>query len=208
MWQAEEGHSEEVVRITCALSDFFRISLSSGEDWITLYQEAKHLEGYLAIQKARYHDILSYEVNISPDVLNTYILKLLLQPLVENALYHGIKFKRGGGMIRVTGEREGEMLSFRVDDTGCGMSPEQLQTVRESLHKDDAPVPGGEVGSSGFGLKNVDLRIRLYYHQNEGLKIESPGGTSVSFQVPVLSAPLQGNTGENDKKAEGGTPVV
>ena len=98
VWQAESGRSEEVVRLTRSLSDFFRISLSSGADWIPVSQEMKHVTAYLSIQQTRYRDILQYEVDSPPEGLESvYMLKLLLQPLVENALYHGIKEKRGGG---------------------------------------------------------------------------------------------------------------
>lgn len=185
MWQAEAGHNDEVIRITCALSDFFRISLSSGEDWIRISQEVKHLEGYLSIQKVRYRDILEYAIYVDSDIMDGYILKLLLQPLVENALYHGIKYKRGGGTIRVTGRMEGDELYFCVHDTGCGMSPEQLESVRASTRRDDIDKGEGSKNGSGFGLWNVDMRIRLYYNQPVGLVIDSDaGGTTVSFRVP------------------------
>ena len=118
VWQAEAGHSGEVIHITRALSDFFRISLSSGADWIPLAQELKHLSGYLSIQKARYRDILNYVIDVPADLGESYVLKLLLQPLVENAIYHGIKDRRGGGLITVTGREDGGFLCFCVQDTG------------------------------------------------------------------------------------------
>ena len=101
VWQAESGKADEVVRLTRSLSDFFRISLSSGADWIPVPQELKHVSAYLSIQKTRYRDILDYEVDECEELQNIYMPKLLLQPLVENALYHGIKTKRGGGRIEV-----------------------------------------------------------------------------------------------------------
>ena len=117
------------------------------------------------------------------------ILKLLLQPLVENALYHGIKYKRGGGVIRVHGTLQDGMLLFEVHDSGSGMTPERLEEIREAMRlgrqmrrDPNEPEPGG-----GFGLYNVDQRIRLYYNLDKGLHIESgPGGTTVSFRVPAL----------------------
>ncbi len=186
MWQAEAKNSSEVIHITAALSDFFRISLSSGEEWITVAQEKRHLEGYLSIQKVRYRDILEYSVEIDPDIEDEIVLKLLLQPLVENALYHGIKPRRGGGLIRVTGRREGKDLCFCVQDNGAGISPERLQEVRASLKDNNIQLISDAEGGSGFGLKNVDLRIRLYYAKEEGLTIESDaGGTKVSFRLPA-----------------------
>ena len=189
LWQAEAGHSDEVIHITQALSDFFRISLSSGADWIPVSQEIKHLTGYLAIQKIRYRDILNYQIDVPDDMGGDFILKLLLQTLVENALYHGIKFKRGGGTITVSGRREDDRLCFCVSDTGHGMNPEQLASVLRAM-RDDSGVARSQAlpdgSGSGFGLHNVDQRIRLYYNQEEGLHIESgAGGTTVSFRVPA-----------------------
>ena len=187
IWQAEAKNSEEVIRITRALSDFYRISLNSGEEWITVAQEKRHLEGYLAIQKVRYRDILDYSVQIDPAIEDKIILKLLLQPLVENALYHGVKQRRGVGTIRVMGKQEGENLYFCVQDNGSGMPPERLEEIREALKNNQVQIASETEGGSGFGLKNVNLRIRLYYPKNEGLTIESDSnGTRVSFWVPMM----------------------
>ncbi len=182
IWKAEAGEKDEVIQLTSALSDFFRISLSSGADWISISQERKHIEGYLRIQQTRYRDILRYEIDIPEEIGHFYILKLLLQPLVENAIYHGIKIKRGGGSIKVTGRLEDNMLVFTVSDTGTGMTKEQLDALNERMTKGQPTV---SEGTGGFGMVNVNLRIRLYYNQPEGLMIESgSNGTSVSFKVP------------------------
>ena len=182
VWKAEAGEQQEVIQLTRALSDFFRISLSSGADWIPISQEKKHIMGYLSIQKTRYRDILNYEIDIPDEMDQYYILKLLLQPLVENALYHGIKYKRGGGAIRVTGRMENGMLVFAVSDTGKGMDAQTLAALRERM---DEKQLSSNSGVRGFGLVNVNLRIRLYYNQPEGLQIESgPDGTAVRFRVP------------------------
>ena len=182
VWKAEAGDEEEVIHLTRALSDFFRISLSSGADWIPISQEKKHIAGYLSIQKTRYSDILNYEIDMPEEIGQYYILKLLLQPLVENALYHGIKYRRGGGRILVSGRKEGESLVFTVSDTGKGMDAETLERIRGRMAEKH---PEHTAGTNGFGLVNVNLRIRLYYNQPEGLHIESgPDGTSVSFRVP------------------------
>ena len=197
IWKAEAGEQQEVIQLTRALSDFFRISLSSGADWIPISQEKKHIAGYLNIQKTRYRDILDYEIDIPDEMDDYYILKLLLQPLVENALYHGIKYKRGGGTIRVTGRREAGMLIFVVRDTGKGMDEATLHALRDRMaRKEMQQTPG----SHGFGLVNVNLRIRLYYNQAEGLRIESgPEGTEVSFRVPCRTR----EEIENDKSLSG-----
>ena len=182
IWKAEAGEKNEVIQLTSALSDFFRISLSSGADWIPVSQEKKHIEGYLTIQQTRYRDIMHYEIDIPEEIGQFYILKLLIQPLVENALYHGIKIKRGGGIIKVSGRMEDNMLVFSVKDTGLGMTQEQMNTLTDRMKKGQPTV---SEGSGGFGLVNVNLRIRLYYNQAEGLMIKSgPEGTEVSFRVP------------------------
>ncbi len=182
VWKAEAGETEEVIGLTSSLSDFFRISLSSGADWIPLSQEKKHIEGYLKIQQTRYRDIMKYEIDIPDEIGHYYILKLLLQPLVENALYHGIKIKRGGGTIYVIAREEKGNLVFCVKDTGCGMTPEQLEELNKRIRKEN---PNVSEGSGGFGLVNVNMRIRLYYNEPEGLQITSgQGGTEVCFKVP------------------------
>ncbi len=182
VWKAEAGEKDEVIQLTNALSNFFRISLSSGADWIPISQEKKHIEGYLKIQQTRYRDIMKYEIDIPDEIGEIYILKLLLQPLVENALYHGLKIKRGGGIIKVSGKREGDDLIFRVKDTGRGMTAEQLEELNRRM-KDTQPAVSE--GGGGFGIVNVNLRIRLYYNQTEGLNISSDeNGTEVSFKVP------------------------
>ena len=187
VWQAESGKGDEVVRLTRSLSDFFRISLSSGADWIPVSQELKHVSAYLSIQKIRYRDILDYEVDQPEGMEEIYMLKLLLQPLVENALYHGIKNKRGGGKISVSVTQENRIMTFTVSDTGKGMTPEQLKALEESL-KAEIPTAQAEIepGHSGFGMRNVDLRIRLYYKKQTGLLVQSGSeGTSVSFTIPI-----------------------
>jgi len=125
---------------------------------------------------------MNYKIDIPDDLGEIYILKLLLQPLVENALYHGIKIKRGGGTITVSGRKEEDFLVFCVEDTGLGMTAGQLETLKERMKNGQPTI---SEGGGGFGLVNVNLRIRLYYNQTDGLKIESDEkGTKVSFKVP------------------------
>lgn len=180
VWLAEAGQSKEVIHITRALSDFFRISLSQGKDWIPLSEEIKHLTGYLTIQKIRYRDILDYEIEIPEELYHIQVLKLVLQPLVENAIYHGVKHRRGRGLVKVSGCIEGGMLVLQVQDNGAGMTAERLEQVRRGLDADS-----GE--SAGYGLFNVNKRIQLYYNLPQGIEIESAQGqgTIVSLKVPV-----------------------
>ncbi len=182
VWLAEAGQTREVIHITRALSDFFRISLSQGKDFIPLSEEIKHLTGYLTIQKIRYRDILDYEIDIPEEICGARVLKLLLQPLVENAIYHGIKHRRGRGMIRVSGRAEGAWLMLTVEDNGAGMTAERLAQVRAGLS-------AGAGMSPGYGLYNVNKRIQLYYNQPQGVWISSDEqtGTRVTLKVPARS---------------------
>jgi len=181
VWLAEARKNSEVIAITRALSDFYRISLSDGRDWITLSQEEEHLRGYLTIQKIRYRDILDYEIHIDPKLRNEMILKLSIQPLVENAIYHGIKNRRGGGRIQVEVSQKAQSLQVHVSDNGIGMAPSQLESLRATL---SGREPSAD---SGFGLFSVDQRIKLYYDQPQGLKVDSTlgEGTAISFSVPL-----------------------
>lgn len=180
VWLAEAGQSREVIHITRALSDFFRISLSQGKDWIPLSEEIKHLTGYLTIQKIRYRDILDYEIDIPEEIGHVQVLKLLLQPLVENAIYHGVKHRRGRGLVKVTGCVEDGWLLLQVQDNGAGMTAERLAQVREGLRSSSQQ-------SAGYALFNVNKRIQLYYNLAQGIEIESceNHGTTVSLKVPV-----------------------
>lgn len=181
VWLAEAKKTEEVVAITKALSDFYRISLSDGRDWISIAEEEGHLRGYLIIQQIRYRDILDYEVNISPEVLDEMILKLSIQPLAENALYHGIKNRRGRGKLEINVYAERGKLCVEVRDNGLGMSEERLEQVRALL------AGRGDETDIGYGLFSVDKRLKLYYGQSRGLEVDSSQdkGTVISFCVPL-----------------------
>lgn len=180
IWLAEENRNREVIDITLAFTDFFRISLSRGQDFITVEKEAQHVKSYLAIQSVRYGSIMTYSIDIDAELYQIKLLKLLLQPLVENSIYHGIKGKRSRGHIQVEGHKNNdETMTFSVSDDGLGMKPERLTLVRNRLSLITPPE------DIGFGLFNVHKRIRLYYGGN-GLQIESEykKGTKISFTIP------------------------
>lgn len=183
---AEDGQNEGVSTMTIALSNFFRLSLSKGRDWVTLREEKSHVESYLAIQKMRYGAILEYEIDIAAEILDKSMLKILLQPLVENAIYHGIKKTRRPGLVRLSGEAQGDRLVLTVEDDGLGMKREELEALRENLWRSDAHYPG-----AGFGLYNVCKRIRLYYEIDDGLSIESEydKGCKVILRLPLDRPP-------------------
>lgn len=181
IWLAEAKETEQVVNMVSALSSFFRTTLSKGKDRITVGDERTHICSYLQIQQFRYRDILEYSIDISEDICSCLILKLILQPLVENALYHGIKGKRGKGHLCVTGYGDGDLLLFCVSDDGIGMKPERLQQVRQII--------SGEIENNeekgGFGLFNVNQRIWLNYGTAYGLEIESAYGKGTKMWVKL-----------------------
>ena len=156
---------------------FFRNSLSKGRDIITLAAEKQQVESYLKIQKVRYRDILQYHIDIPEGLLGYTLPKLTLQPLVENALYHGIKNRRGMGVITITAREEGDDILLAVQDNGAGMSAEQLAALRAGVYEDR---------HTGLGLVNVHKRIRLYCGEAYGLSFESENekGACVTVRIP------------------------
>jgi two-component system sensor histidine kinase YesM len=184
IWMAESKKTDRVVEMVTALSNFFRISLSKGMDWITIGEEVERINSYLTIQKMRYHDILDFNIEVDESISENTILKLMLQPLVENALYHGIKNKRQGGTITIRIRRKGvDEVLIEVEDNGIGFTPEKLVQLRAEL-EDDA---GDMKLESGFGIGNVNKRIRLYYGKPYGLSVQSEysTGTLVTLVIPA-----------------------
>ena len=179
IWAAEADNKQEVLTLVTSLSSFFRISLSQGMDFIPISDEIEYVRSYLIIQQVRHHDVLSYEINIDDNIPKLKIPKLLLQPLVENALYHGIKNTREPGTIIVNIRKEGEHLRFSVSDDGIGMTEEALMALQAELTNGS--------GSKGFGLFNVNRRLELYYGMVNGIQIESEykKGTTVSFAIHI-----------------------
>ena len=188
VWLAEEEHTEEVVRITKAFSDFLRISLSRGHEWITISQELEHIKNYLTIQKIRYADILNYSIDADESLMDVKMIKLVLQPLIENAIYHGIKNKRGRGELKVSVHYTNDtrtFVSFTIEDNGAGFTEERLGQVRNELR---TGAQDSEKLSSVYGLYNVNKKLKLYYgDQTDGLIIESEAGkgSKISFTIPV-----------------------
>jgi two-component system sensor histidine kinase YesM len=184
IWMAEAKQTGQVVEIVTALSRFFRISLSKGMDWITIGEEVERTRSYLTIQKMRYRDILDFKIEVAADVTENTTLKLILQPLVENALYHGIKNKRQGGTIWVRARRRNDdEILLEVEDDGIGFTPDKLAQLRAELDDDSGDIKL----ESGFGIGNVNKRIRLYYGKPYGLSVRSGynTGTCVTLLIPA-----------------------
>lgn len=197
VWLIESNEPDEAVTMVVTLSDFFREILSKGKEFISIKEEEKHISSYLQIQEMRYRDILEYDIQLDQVIYKYQILKLTLQPVVENALYHGIKYKRAKGCIHIHGEKEGDIIRLTVRDDGVGMDEEELEQLRQQIEK---PCQETE---KGFGLANVNERIHMYFGPEYGMKIQSQKGkgTTVEIVIPaILEAPVE-KTGNDTAKA-------
>lgn len=182
VWLAESKRNEEAVAMVTGLSQFFRTTLCQGRDFITVKEEQSHIESYLKIQQFRYQDIMDYEIMMEDSILDYVIPKLLLQPLVENALYHGVKNKRGKSKIFVQGQIQGECLVFKVIDNGRGMTHEQLLNLQQSIKNTQSKKK-----NDSFGLVNIHQRIQHYYGEEYGLHLDSKENCGTEAKI-ILSA--------------------
>lgn len=185
VWMGEANRTDEVVKMTSSLAKLFRISINKGQEYISLKQEIEHVESYLTIQKMRYGDKLNYEIDVDPQLLNERIIKILLQPIVENAIYHGIKQLPGEGLVQIRVYKEMNedgskaYMHIEIEDNGLGMDK---ATIGKLLR--------GEISSdtkgSGVGVYNVDQRIKLYYGDDYGMDIKSElfEGTIITLVLP------------------------
>lgn len=171
VWMAEFKDTEKVISITQALANFFRISLSQGKEKILLKEEVKHIEEYLYIQKQRYEDKLNYTIDIDSELENIEVPKIILQPIVENAIYHGIKNINGNGELKIYTRDFEEYFEIVIEDNGIGFAESKKQ---EKL----------KIG--GVGLKNVDKRLKFYYGEKYGVKIDESveKGARVVISIP------------------------
>lgn len=174
VWLIEGGMTDDAVEMISRLSIFFRTSLSKGNDIIPLSEEERHTLSYLEIQQYRYRDILEFEINIPKELSGIPVPKLSIQPLAENALYHGIKNRRGKGKILIEGREEEDALVLTVSDNGQGMTPERLHEVQEAIRTGER---------AGFGLAAVAERIALYYGPGYGMKIFSEEGKGTTVEI-------------------------
>lgn len=176
VWLIEADKRDGAVEMLANLSVFFRTTLSKGADVIPLKDELAHTRSYLDIQQVRYQDILDYELELPEGIGEVLLPKLTIQPLVENALYHGVKEKRGKSCIRVICAQEDDNIVIEVSDTGIGMKPERLKEIRESLES------GERVG---FGLSAVYGRLKLYFGEKCSLKITSEYGEGSCVRILI-----------------------
>jgi len=192
IWMGEMGQNIDLVKMTSALARLFRISISKGKELIALKDEVGHVVSYLTIQEMRYKKKFTYELDIPPSLERCQVLKITLQPLVENAIYHGVRDLDRPGTIHISARNDGESLILEVKDNGQGMNPDELRALGENLDQpleevwEEAPYGGSP--SSGTGVRNVHQRIRLYFGETYGLTLESSegDGTCMRATLPLL----------------------
>ena len=191
VWMTENGRTEEATVMLTSLARLFRISLSRGSNIIPIADELEHARNYLTIQKMRYKNKFSAVIEAEEGVEKLYTIKLIVQPILENAIYHGMAYADGDGEIRISARREGDDVVIDVTDNGPGM-PEE---VVERLLDPDAPRANTNSKGSGIGLRNVHQRIQLSFGRRYGLTIHSEpdAGTRVQIRLPALEkVPDQG----------------
>ncbi|RCW73199.1 cache domain-containing sensor histidine kinase [Saliterribacillus persicus] len=189
-WMARKQKANDVAEVVESLAKLFRIGLSKGRDRITLEEEFDHIESYLLIQKTRYREKLVYHLEIEESLKKNYVLKFILQPLVENAIYHGIKERRGIGHIDVTATKKEDHLIIEVKDDGKGMDPKQLAHMQLALNEaiERTENQKEDDDKKGYGMLNVQARIILAFGSSYGLTLESKEGegTTIQIKLPLL----------------------
>lgn len=175
-WMCRMENAVESSYLIQALSRLFRLSLNSGNEFTTVRHEIDHLDNYLTIQEKRFEELIRFKINVSDEVLGCKVVKLVLQPLVENAIYHGIEKKGSQGTISVSVFREGNDVVYIIQDDGAGADEEELTKLLEKVEKNNR----------GFGIKNVNDRIKLYFGNEYGIKFSSSyeNGTTVTVRQP------------------------
>jgi two-component system sensor histidine kinase YesM len=190
-WMAREYEAEDIVKVVDALTSMYRIGLSHGKDYITLEEEIKYVSNYLYIQKIRYRNKLNYEILEDQSLKGFEVPKLILQPLVENAIYHGIKAKRGEGNLTIwTKELEGKFMELTVEDDGSGMTPEKMEVLNRMLNE---PFMAEE--NQSFGLFYIKERLRIRYGNRFSVQVISSkdNGTKVTIRIPQNGSKEEGD---------------
>ncbi len=178
VWMAENGKSRGVITMVTALARLFRISISKGENFITIQEELEHAKNYLIIQDIRYKNKFKYRIEAQAEILGYKTLKLILQPIIENSIYHGIEYMVDEGLIDITVSQIDDRVLLKVSDNGLGMSPKILENLLSTEPS----------STSGVGIKNVNERIQLSFGKKYGIQVESEleSGTTVSIWLPVM----------------------
>ncbi|EMS71358.1 sensor histidine kinase [Ruminiclostridium cellobioparum] len=182
-WMAQVHKADDIVEVVDALTKLFRIGINKGNEMISVKEELEHIKSYLIIQKIRYEEKLDYEISFEESILEYKVIKLILQPLVENAIYHGVKEKRGTGKIYITVEKHEKGICLSISDNGAGMSEARLQEIQAMLNSDNL---GNR--NPGYGTFNVQNRIRLSFGNQYGLSFTSKAGEGTTVRVfhPII----------------------
>ena len=177
-WMCEQGRNAEAVEMVNALARLFRISISRGHELIPIRSELQHAESYLQIQSHRYKNQFSYSFDVQEECLDYLCNKITLQPIIENAIYHGINGLVDEGEIRISCRADGDDILFTVEDNGTGMEPEQVQAILRKERSDH----------TGIGIKNVNDRLKIYFGPAYGITIDSvpDEGTRVYIRMPKV----------------------
>jgi two-component system sensor histidine kinase YesM len=191
-WMARKREAPDIAEMVESLSKLFRIGLSNGRDIISLQDEVEHIRSYLTIQQIRYRDKLNFKIDFPEELLQLRVLKLIMQPIVENAIYHGIKERRGPGHIYLTARVTGDQLEICIQDDGRGMQPDQVEKVQKKLAQPFTEIETVESESAqgGYGLMNIQARLRLTFGEEYGIMLNSElgNGTKVTIIHPVIHA--------------------
>jgi two-component system sensor histidine kinase YesM len=183
IWLAAANENDKLINVVDQLAVFFRLGLSNGVEWINVKKEIEHVKSYLSIQQVRYSDMLKYDIEIDPQIYCFTMLKMILQPIVENALYHGIKQNENGGAISIKGKLKNQNdIIFEISDTGVGIEENFLMDLMNSIQKNIDTYRDNE---NGFGLYNVNRRIRLYYGEDYGISVWSQTGQGTVVTVLI-----------------------
>lgn len=177
IWMAEGKKNEEVVLMTASLARLLRQSISNEDEVVSIGQEVEYARGYLTIQKMRYKDKMEFQIDVDPSILHIPLIKLVLQPVIENAIYHGLKYKESKGLLMVKGFRKNGNAVLQVIDNGVGMDQETLDHIYEK-HKVNYQ-------SNGVGVYNVQKRLQLYYGSEYGITYESEKGVGTTATITI-----------------------
>ena len=180
IWMAEGKKNEEVVLMTASLARLLRQSISNEDEVVPIAQEIEYARGYLTIQKMRYKDKMEFQIDVDPSILHINLIKLVLQPIIENAIYHGLKYKESKGLLQVKGYMKDGNAVLQVIDNGVGMDADTLAHIYDK-HKVNYQ-------SNGVGVYNVQKRLQLYYGSDYGIVYESEKGkgTTATITIPGI----------------------
>ena len=186
---AEIEEAEDISVMALALGDMFRYSIKTKGALVTLEKELAHVKNFVAIQQIRFDNGFRFEMDVPEELYSCRILKLILQPLVENALYHGLLHCNAGSSIYLSARKENKIIYFTVKDDGVGMASETLEQLQKLLEEKPKFGELSQHANESIGLKNINARIRLYYGEDYGLSVKSEQrcGTTVQIKIPDLA---------------------